>query len=170
MANRSSQTQFLYHFVLDEKAHLLKRKFGFDAVINYKTATNMTKAIAEVCPKGVDVYFDNVGGEISDAVLNNINERARISICGQISMYNEQNKVMGPRHEFILLMRRAVMQGFIVFDYAERYPEAIEQLSIWVQEGKLNFAETIIEGFEKLPEALLGLFSGQNTGKMVVKV
>lgn len=154
----------------DEKMNLLKNQFGFDEVINYKTTSNITNALAQACPNGVDVYFDNVGGEISDAVLNNINQFARIAICGQISMYNDQTRAVGPRVEPLLLVRSAKMEGFIIFNYGNRYPEGIEQLSIWFQEGKLNFTETVVEGFEKLPEALIGLFSGTNTGKMVVKL
>jgi NADPH:quinone reductase len=153
----------------DEKTTLLKKDFGFDEAINYKTTFNMKEAIAAACPKGVDVYFDNVGGEISDAVIANINFHARIPLCGQISLYNSTEPPVGPRLQPMLLTRSVLMQGFIIFNYSSQYPEGIQQLAQWVKEGKLKSTETIEHGFEKLPTALLGLFSGNNTGKMVVE-
>jgi hypothetical protein len=153
----------------DEKVALLKTEYGFDEAINYKTTPDMKKAIAALCPDAVDNYFDNVGGEISDAVISNINFNARIALCGQISMYNSTEVPMGPRLQPMLLTRSVLMQGFIVFNYQSLFPEAIKQLGQWIQEGKLKFTETITEGFEKLPEALIGLFKGENKGKMIVK-
>jgi hypothetical protein len=153
----------------DEKVALLKTEYGFDEAINYKTTPDMKKAIAALCPDAVDIYFDNVGGEISDAVISNINFNARIALCGQISMYNSTEVPMGPRLQPMLLTRSVLMQGFIVFNYQSLFPEAIKQLGQWIQEGKLKFTETITEGFEKLPEALIGLFKGENKGKMIVK-
>jgi len=153
----------------DEKVKELKDEFGFDEVINYKTTKDMTKAIAEACPKGVDVYFDNVGGEISDAVINNINLHARIALCGQISLYNATEVPMGPRIQPMLLTRSVLMQGFIVGNYQSLFLEGSQQLAAWVKQGKLKYAETVEHGFDKLPNALLGLFSGDNTGKMVVE-
>lgn len=152
----------------DEKVKLLKDKFGFDEAINYKTA-DLEKAIAEACPKGVDVYFDNVGGNISDIVLKNINRLARIIVCGQISMYNAKEAQIGPRLQPLLLTRSATMRGFIVSDYQDHFLEAYQGLSKWLQEGKLIYSETIIDGFEQLPQAFLALFSGKNNGKMIVK-
>jgi len=154
----------------DEKTKLLKTEFGFDETINYKTTKNMRKAITQACPNGVDVYFDNVGGEISDGVLMNINKFARIPICGAISQYNETKMSTGPRLQSVLLVNSALMKGFIVNDYAEKFPEAIKQLSQWYGEGKLKLKETVVEGFENIPEAFIGLFEGSNTGKMVVKI
>ena len=154
----------------DEKVEMLKAKYGFDAAINYTTTSNMKKAIATACPNGVDVYFDNVGGEISDGVLANINQMARIIICGSISVYNETSIPMGPRVETTLVKNSALMQGFIVSNYAAKFPEAIIQLSDWVQAGKLTYSETIIEGFDQIPQAFIGLFEGQNNGKMIVKI
>lgn len=153
----------------DDKINLLKTDFGFNEAINYKTTSDMNKAIAAACPKGVDVYFDNVGGEISDAVINNINFHARIPLCGQISLYNSTEAPMGPRLQPMLLTRSVLMQGFIVSNFQAQFPEGISKLAQWVKEGKLKFKETMEQGFENLPKALLGLFSGENTGKMVVK-
>lgn len=153
----------------DEKIKLLKNEFGFDEAINYKTTTDMTKAIAEVCPNGVDIYFDNVGGEISDAVIKNINFHARIPLCGQISLYNATEAQMGPRIQPMLLTRSVLMQGFIVGNFQDKFPEGVQHLAQWVKKGKLKTTETIEHGFEYLPKALLGLFKGDNTGKMIVE-
>ncbi len=153
----------------DDKIKLLKEEFGFDEAINYKTTPDMKKAIAAVCPDGVDIYFDNVGGEISDAVISNINFHARIPLCGQISLYNSTETPVGPRLQPMLLTRSVLMQGFIVSNYQNIFPEGIAYLAKWVKEGKLKFTETIIHGFDQLPTALLGLFKGENTGKMIVE-
>ncbi len=153
----------------DDKTTMLKAEFGFDEAINYKTVPDMNKAIADACPKGVDIYFDNVGGDISDAVIRNINFHARIPLCGQISLYNTTETPMGPRLQPMLLTRSVLMQGFIVSNYQEQFPEGIKMLAQWIKEGKLKFTETIEHGFENLPKALLGLFKGENTGKMIVE-
>jgi NADPH-dependent curcumin reductase CurA len=154
----------------DEKIKMLKDEFHFDEVINYKTTSDMNKAIRDACPNGVDIYFDNVGGTISDAVIANINFHARIVLCGQISLYNSSETPVGPRLQPMLLTRSALMQGFIVGDFQKNFSEGIEQLAQWVKEKKLEYKQTIIEGFDKLPDAFLGLFSGKNIGKMIVKV
>lgn len=154
----------------DEKVNMLKSEFGFDDAINYKTNKNMRKAISQTCPNGVDVYFDNVGGEISDGVLMNINKFARIIICGAISLYNETRVPVGPRLQGLLLVNSALMKGFIVNDFAEDFPTAIAQLTQWYVEGKIKNKETVIEGFENIPQAFLGLFDGTNSGKMMVKI
>ncbi|MBP2282293.1 NADPH-dependent curcumin reductase CurA [Flavobacterium sp. CG_23.5] len=153
----------------DEKTELLKTEFGFDEAINYKTIKNITKAIATLCPDGVDIYFDNVGGEISDAVIANINFHARIALCGQISLYNSTEIPVGPRIQPMLLTRSVLMQGFIVSNFQNEFPEGIQHLSKWVKDEKLKFTETIENGFDQLPKALLGLFKGENIGKMIVK-
>jgi len=153
----------------DDKIKLLKEEFGFDEAINYKTTPDMKKAIAALCPNGVDIYFDNVGGEISDAVIANINFHARIPLCGQISLYNSAETPVGPRLQPMLLTRSVLMQGFIVSNYQSRFAEGIQHLAQWVKEGKLKFTETVVNGFEMLPTALLGLFKGENTGKMIVE-
>jgi NADPH-dependent curcumin reductase CurA len=154
----------------DEKIEMLKSKFGFDEGINYKTTTDMTKAIKAAAPNGVDIYFDNVGGEISDAVLANINKFARVPVCGAISTYNETSVSMGPRVQSILVKNSVLMQGFIVSNYADKFPEAIKKLSGWLKEGKLTYSETIVEGFDNIPQAFMDLFEGKNEGKMIVKI
>ena len=153
----------------DKKTNLLKEEFGFDQAINYKTTTDLKKAIAEACPDGVDIYFDNVGGEISDAVISHMNFHSRIPLCGQIALYNNTDNATGPRLQPMLLTRSILMQGFIVSDYKSLFPEATKQLSQWVKDGKLKSTETITHGFDQLPAALIGLFSGENEGKMIVQ-
>jgi hypothetical protein len=154
----------------DEKAQLLKTEFGFDEVINYRTTKDMSAAIAAACPDGVDCYFDNVGGDITDAVIAHINFYARIALCGQIALYNEKEVPVGPRILLRILMRAALIKGFIITDYQARFAEGAQFLMQQLQEGRLKHQETIVEGFDKLPEAFLGLFSGSNTGKMLVKI
>ncbi len=153
----------------DEKITSLKEEFGFDDAINYKTTRDMKKAIAKSCPNGVDIYFDNVGGEISDAVISNINFHARIPLCGQISLYNATEVTIGPRLQPMLLTRSVLMQGFIVSNFKNDFPEGIKHLAQWLKEGKLHSSETVIHGFDQLPQAFLGLFKGENSGKMIVK-
>ena len=154
----------------DEKVEMLKSEFGFDEGINYNTTENMKEAIHKACPDGVDIYFDNVGGDISDAVLFNINRFARMIICGAISVYNETSLPQSVSVQPFLIKNSALMQGFIVSNYEDKFIEAIQHLSGWLQEGKLNYSETIVEGFENIPQAFLDLFSGKNKGKMVVKL
>ena len=154
----------------DEKTEMLKAEFGYDEAINYKTTVNLKKVITKLCPNAVDIYFDNVGGEISDAVISNINVHARIPLCGQISLYNNSEMSIGPRLQPILLTRSVLMQGFIVSNYQTRFHEGIQQLAKWIKEGKLKYTETKVKGFNQLPTAFLGLFKGENTGKMIVEV
>lgn len=154
----------------DEKTKMLTSKFGFDVAINYKTTADMKSAIAAAAPDGVDVYFDNVGGEISDAVLANVNQLARVPVCGAISVYNETEVPMGPRIQTTLVKSSILMQGFVVSNYAAKFPEAIKQLSAWLQEGKLTYTETIVNGFDQIPQAFIDLFEGKNEGKMIVKI
>jgi NADPH:quinone reductase len=154
----------------DEKAALLREQFGYDAVINYKTTTNLRADLKQACPNGVDVYFDNVGGEITDTIIGLINFQARIVLCGQIALYNETSVPMGPRFLPKILSTSSLIKGFIVSDYRAEFPRGLAELAGWVREGKLTYHETIIEGFDQLPNAFLGLFSGENTGKMLVKV
>lgn len=154
----------------DEKVEMLKSKFHFDEAINYKTTTDMKAAIKAACPNGVDVYFDNVGGSISDAVLANINRYARIPVCGAISLYNLTTPDVGPRIQTTMVIKSALMQGFIVSAFTDKFPAAIAQMSTWLKEGKLTYTETIVEGFDQIPQAFLDLFEGKNEGKMIVKV
>jgi len=154
----------------DEKCDLLKSQFGYDEAINYKTAKIIKKSIAAACPDGVDVYFDNVGGKITDAAILNLNFHSRIVLCGQISLYNETEIQMGPPILPRLLTRSVMLQGFIVSNYSSRFGEGLNHLSKWLGEGKLKYTETIVKGFDNLPEAFLGLFSGSNLGKMLIEV
>jgi NADPH-dependent curcumin reductase CurA len=154
----------------DDKNRYLRDELGVDATINYKTAGDMKQALAQACPDRIDVYFDNVGGEISDAVLPLLNHGARIVICGQISLYCLDKPDVGPRPQPYLLVNRALMKGFIVSDYAARFSEGVIQLVQWLTAGKLKYAESVVEGFENTPQALIGLFTGENLGKQIVKV
>jgi len=154
----------------DQKTHLLKSKLNFDEAINYKNTVDLDRAIKTACPDGVDIYFDNVGGKISDAVLSNINKHARVPVCGAISMYNDTSQLLGPYVQPVLVSKSALMQGFIVSDFADKFSAAQKQLFNWLQDGKLTYLETIIEGFDHIPQAFLGLFEGKNEGKMIVKV
>ncbi|PCH52155.1 MAG: NADP-dependent oxidoreductase [Flavobacteriaceae bacterium] len=154
----------------DEKVMMLKHDFGFDEAINYKTTKNMAAAIKKASPNGVDIYFDNVGGPISDAILFNINTFARLIICGAISIYNNTELPKSISVQPFLIKNSALMQGFIIFNYVAKYPEAIKQLSQWLAEGKLTYKETIVEGFDNIPQAFLNLFEGKNSGKMLVKI
>jgi NADPH-dependent curcumin reductase CurA len=154
----------------DEKVNLLKSKFHFDEAINYKTTVDLSRAIKAACPDGVDIYFDNVGGKISDDVLNNINKHARIPLCGAISLYNDARPELGPYIQPVLVKKSALIQGFIVGDFAAQFPAATKQLTGWLMEGKLTYHETIYEGFDHIPQAFLGLFEGSNEGKMIVKI
>jgi len=153
----------------DEKNQYLTSELGVDAAINYKSP-EMSQALKEACPNRIDVYFDNVGGEISDAVLPLLNQGARIILCGQISLYNLDKPDVGPRPQPALLINRALMKGFIITDYAARFGEGVMNLAQWLVAGKLKYAETVVEGFENTPQAFIGLFSGDNLGKQIVKV
>lgn len=152
----------------DEKCQLLKHQFEFDAMLNYKTSKILRKDIGTMCPNGVDVYFDNVGGEITDAAIANLNSKARFVLCGQISQYNNTRISTGPTLLPMFLTKTVMLQGFLVRSYSDRFGEALKQLTAWVSDGKLKYTETIIHGFDKLPEAFISLFSGRNLGKMLV--
>ncbi|WP_250137793.1 NADP-dependent oxidoreductase [Halorientalis salina] len=154
----------------EEKTDWLTDDLGFDAAINYETADNLYSAVGEACPEGVDVYYDNVGGEITDAAFANLNEFARVAVCGQISLYNATEQPVGPRKLATLIEKKARVQGFIVSDFAVHFREATERLAQWVAQGDLQYEETVTEGFENMPEAFLGLFEGVNIGKQLVKV
>ncbi|MBT2572486.1 NADP-dependent oxidoreductase [Bacillus sp. ISL-51] len=156
----------------DEKISYLKQELQFDEAINYKTAEDIQKALADACPDGVDVYFDNVGGPISDAVMNLLNDFARIPVCGAISSYNAKSEAedIGPRVQSKLIKLKALMQGFIASDYSDRFSEGAKQLAEWLKDGRLHYEETVTEGFSNIPDAFLGLFKGENKGKQLIKV
>ena len=152
-----------------EKCDYAINEFGFDACIDYKNQ-DVRKGLKEACPGGIDIYFDNVGGEILDIVLTRINLKARIVICGAISQYNNTSPVKGPSNYLSLLVNRARMEGIVVFDYAPRYKEGAMQMGKWMAEGKLKSREHIVEGLETFPETLMKLFKGENFGKLVLKL
>ncbi|MDX1908724.1 MAG: NADP-dependent oxidoreductase [Bacteroidia bacterium] len=152
-----------------DKCAWVRDELGFDEVIDYKHE-NLRDGLKRTCPQGVDVYFDNVGGDMLDTVLTRINLRARIVICGAISQYNSTTPVKGPANYLSLLVNRARMEGIVVFDNASRYGEGIKQLAKWRMEGRLKSREHIVEGLETFPETLLMLFTGDNFGKLVLKV
>lgn len=154
----------------DEKCRLLKEQYGYDEALNYKTSKSLRKEIAKLCTSGVNAYFDNVGGEITEAVVANLAFHSRIALCGQISQYNSTKIPAGNFIMSMLLTRSVLLKGFIVRDYNDRFDEAMAYLTRWLDEGKLKFTQTVVSGFEKLPDAFLGLFSGKNIGKMIVKV
>ncbi|CAN5133137.1 NADP-dependent oxidoreductase [soil metagenome] len=154
----------------DEKIDNIKNTFGFDEGINYKTTENLRKEIREKCPQGIDVYFDNVGGDILDAALANMNKFGRVINCGAISLYNESEMPKGPRPEGLLIKKSLLMQGFTVRDYVKDFGPARNKLATWLQEEKITYNETIVEGFENIPQAFIDLFDGKNEGKMIVKI
>lgn len=153
-----------------EKCSLLTEELGFDAAIDYKAESDIHTALKRECPDGVNVYFDNVGGDILDAVLSQLAVGARVVICGAISQYNSTTAVKGPANYLSLLVNRARMEGFVVLDHAARFGEAGKELGGWVKEGKIKSKEHIEEGLETFPETLLKLFSGENFGKLMLKV
>ena len=152
-----------------EKCKFLIDELGFDAAIDYKNE-NVGKALKEHCPDRINVYFDNVGGDILDVVLTRLARHARVVICGSISQYNNTGPAKGPSNYMMLLVERARMEGFLVFDYADRFMEAIMEMAGWMAEGKLKSKEHIEEGLEKFPETLNKLFKGENLGKLILKV
>lgn len=154
----------------EAKVRWLLDDLQFDAAYDYKAESNHRARIAALCPEGVDCYFDNVGGVISDGALLNIKERARIAMCGQISQYNNEKPEMGPRLLFQLIVKRARMEGFLVFDFIKKYPQALTQMYEWYGAGKLINRETVVEGLENTPKAFIGMLRGENTGKMIVRV
>nr|ACN65116.1 2-alkenal reductase [Artemisia annua] len=152
-----------------EKVDLLKNKFGFDEAFNYKEEQDLDAALKRYFPEGIDIYFENVGGRMLDAVLLNMRLDGRISVCGMISQYNlEQSE--GVRNLFTLVTKRVTMKGFIVFDHYHKYPKYLEMIIPLIKNGTINYIEDIVEGLENAPAALIGLYSGKNVGKQVVVV
>ena len=152
-----------------QKCGWIVEELGFDAAIDYKSE-DVGAALKQHCPAGVDVYFDNVGGEILEAVLARLARGARVVICGAISQYNNIDSMRGPSNYMSLLVNRARMEGFVVMDYTARYPEASREMAGWIADGRLVAREDVIEGFERFPDALVKLFRGENVGKLVLKV
>jgi len=154
----------------DDKVDYILKECGYDAAFNYKTTTDYAAKYRELCPNGIDVYFDNVGGPITDAVFTNLALHARVAICGQISLYNATKPEMGPRFLGALIVSRAKVQGLLVSDYAPRWGAAMVEMAGWIRDGKIKYREDIVDGFENVPKAFIGLFEGENTGKRIVKI
>ena len=152
-----------------EKCQWIVKDLGFDAAIDYKSE-ELGKSLHQHCPKGIDIYFDNVGGDILNSVLAQISRGARISICGAISQYNNTGPIKGPSNYLSLLINRARMEGFIVFDYADRYAEAAREMLGWMAAGKLKSREDIVDGIQTFPDTLLKLYRGDNIGKLAIRV
>lgn len=152
-----------------EKCAWVVNELGFDACVDYKNS-DLRSALKEAAPKGVDVYFDNVGGEILDVVLTQIRRKARIVICGAISQYNNTTPVRGPANYMSLLVNRARMEGIVVFDWADQYGKALKEMGGWLAAGQLKSREDIVDGIETFPETLNKLFTGENFGKLLIKV
>ena len=154
----------------DDKVHHVLSDLGFDAAFNYRNRTNYPESIREVCPNGIDVYFDNVGGPVTDAVVAQMNLRGRIAVCGQISQYNLAEPEPGPRWLFQTVIKRLRIEGFLIFDFASQFPEALNQMAKWYKEGHFRYRETIAEGLEQAPTAFIGMLTGRNIGKQLVRV
>jgi len=154
----------------DEKTTWLVEQAGVDVCINYKETTDLHAALGVACPEGIDVYFENVGGEHLDAALELMNQAGRIVVCGLISQYNATGPVSGPESFFKVLEKSLRVQGFIVTEFFDQYPAFLENMTAWIREDKIKWQETIFEGIAKAPEALMGLFHGANNGKMLVKL
>jgi NADPH-dependent curcumin reductase len=153
----------------EEKCRWLRDELGFDAAIDYKTES-VLESLQQHCPDGIDVYFENVGGEILDAVLSLINLRARVVLCGLISQYNATEPVPGPHNLINLVYKRAKLEGFLALDYFDRAQEALADLSEWYAQGKIQYRVDVIEGLENAPSAINKLFDGTNQGKLIIKV
>lgn len=154
----------------DAKVAWLLDEVGFDAAVNYREASTLRESLEERCPDGVDVYFDNVGGDVTDGVVGLLNVGARVAVCGQISQYNLEKPEMGPRWMGQLVVKRAKVQGFLVSDYAKRFPEGLEKLAAWLTQGKLKYREAVARGLEAAPEAFIGMLLGRNQGKQLVQL
>jgi NADPH-dependent curcumin reductase len=151
------------------KAALCRQEFGYDVAIDYQ-AGHLDAEIAEACPQGIDVYFDNTAGEISDAVLKNLAVGARVVICGTASVVSWNPPPLGPRVERHLLVKRARMQGFLIFDFVDRYPEGLAALTEWVKAGQVRYREDILDGIEQAPDSIAGLYRGENLGKRLIRI
>jgi NADPH-dependent curcumin reductase CurA len=154
----------------EDKVRWLKDDLGFDAVLNYKTTSDYRAALKELCPKGIDVYFDNVGGPISDAAFMCLNPRARVPVCGQIALYSAEKPEMGPRLLMQVLTKQVKVEGFLVFQFLPRYEEGLAKLTEWVRGGQLKYKETVTDGIENAPKAFLSMLRGGNTGKQLVRI
>jgi NADPH-dependent curcumin reductase CurA len=153
----------------DEKCSYIIDELGFDAAINYKTK-NVSAEIARLSPNGVDIYFDNVGGPVTDAVWDNLALKSRVAICGQISQYNAAEPPQGPRNLAALIKTRTTVEGFLVYDFELQHEIARERIANWIKNGYIKYKEDVIDGFDNAPEAFIGLLNGKNFGKLLIKV
>jgi len=154
----------------DEKVAWLLQEAGVDAAFNYKKSDNVIAEVRRLCPKGIDVYYENVGGVHLEAALEHMNKFGRIVMCGQIAIYNATNPVPGPANLFYVIGKQLTMQGFIISDHYDMLPQFYADMAKWIAEGKIRWKETIVEGLENAPGAFIGLFKGKNFGKMIVKL
>jgi NADPH-dependent curcumin reductase CurA len=154
----------------DEKVRFLIGELGFDGAFNYHETADYAAKLKELCPNGVDVYFDNVGGAITDAVMRRLATNARVAVCGQISQYNAVEPEMGPRWLSQLIIRQAKVEGFLVSQFAARFDEGLQQLSTWLKAKRLRYREDVVEGLENAPKAFIRMLEGKNIGKQLVKV
>jgi NADPH-dependent curcumin reductase CurA len=153
-----------------DKVHWLRESAGIDAAFDYKTVDSLTAELGEHCPHGIDVYFENVGGAHLEAALEHMNLRGRIVLCGMISQYNDATGPSGPRNLRLAVRKRLTLTGFIVSDHADRQPQFYADMGAWIADGKIKWQETVVDGIENAPQAFLGLFAGENMGKMLVRL
>ena len=154
----------------DDKIEYIVKDLGFDGGFNYKTTTDYGARLKELCPNGIDCYFDNVGGAITDSVFPQLNVYARVSVCGQISHYNQEKPEPGPRLLGFILVKQVKVEGFIVVRWQNRWAEGIAQMAQWIKEGKIRYHEDVVNGFENTPRAFIEMLRGKNLGKMLVKI
>ena len=154
----------------DDKIQFITRELGYDAGFNYKSTDDYYGKLKELCPNGIDVYFDNVGGAITDAVIRLINTRARIAVCGQMSQINSEEPQMGPRWLGQLILKQAKVEGFLFHQFTDRFDEAYKQLSSWLRERRIRYREDIVKGLPNAPRSFIGLLQGRNIGKQLVKL
>lgn len=154
----------------DAKVAWLTGELGFDAAFNYKNTPDYGAKLNELCPDGVDIYFDNVGGAVTDAVFPVLNTGARVVVCGQIAQYNAEKPELGPRLLWHLIVKQARAEGFLVFHFTRRYAEGLRQMAMWLNAGKLKYREQFVDGIENTPRAFIGMLRGENTGKQLVRV
>jgi NADPH-dependent curcumin reductase CurA len=154
----------------DEKVFWLQKEVGVDAAFNYKKSDDVIAEVGRLCPKGIDVYYENVGGVHLEAALEHMNKFGRIVMCGMIAIYNATKPVPGPANLFYITVKQLTMQGFIVSDHFDKLPQFYADMAKWIADGKIKWRETVVEGLENAPGAFIGLFKGENFGKMIVKL
>jgi NADPH-dependent curcumin reductase CurA len=154
----------------NDKVRFITRELGFDGGFNSRDTEDFARRLRELCPNGVDIYFDNIGGRITDEVMRQLNTRGRVAVCDQMSMYNPEESDSGPRYLAQLVLKQAKVEGFLVQQFADRFEEGLRQLSTWLREKKLKYQDDIVDGLENAPRALIDMIEGENVGKQLVKV